>query len=46
MTCLDTLYLNEHSELKIWLKLKMTSVKTLVNENYPIDSLHLINVKL
>ena len=46
MTCLDTLYLNEHSELKIWLKLKMTRVKTLVNENYPIDSLPLINVKL
>ena len=42
---MDTLFLNEHSQLKNWLKLKITSVKTLVNENYPKYSLHLINVK-
>ena len=45
MTCLDTLFLNEHSQLKNWLKLKKTNVKALVNENYPKSSLHLIDVK-
>ena len=45
MTCVDKLFLNEQSQLKNWLKLKKTSEKTLVNENYAKYSLHLINVK-
>ena len=32
MTCVDTLFLNEHSHLKKWFRLKKTSVKTLLND--------------
>ena len=31
----DTLFLNEHAELKKWFKLKKTSVKTLLNDHCP-----------
>ena len=33
--CVDTLFLNEHSQLKKWFKLKKTSVKTLLNDHCP-----------
>ena len=29
----DTMFLNEHAQLKKWLKLKKTSVKTLLNDH-------------
>ena len=45
MTCVDTLFLNEHPQLKKWLKLKKTSMKTLLNDHCPKHSLNLINVK-
>ena len=45
MTCVDTLFLNEHSQLKKLLKLKKASVKTLVNDHCPTYSLNLINIK-
>ena len=45
MTCVVTLFLNEHSQLKKWLKLKKSSVKTLVNDCCAKYSLNLINVK-
>ena len=45
MTGVDTLFLNEHSQLKKWLKLKKASVKTLLNDHCSKFSLNLINVK-
>ena len=38
MTCVDSLFLNEHSQLKKWIKLKNTSVKTLLNDDCPEHS--------
>ena len=35
---MDTLFLNEHSQRKNWLKLKITSVKTLLNDHCPEHS--------
>ena len=45
MTCVDTLFLNEHSQLKKLLKLEKASLKTLVNDHCPKYSLNLTNVK-
>ena len=33
MFWVDTLFLNEHAQLKKWFKLKRTSVKTWLNEH-------------
>ena len=35
MACVDTLFLNKHSKLKKWLKLKEATVKTLLNDHCP-----------
>ena len=35
MTRVDTLFLNEHSQLTKWLKLKEATVKTLLNDHCP-----------
>ena len=38
MTSVDILFSNEYSQLKKWLKLKITSVKTLLNDHCPEHS--------
>ena len=35
MTSVDSLFSNEYSQLKKWLKLKITSVKTLLMTMFP-----------
>ena len=35
MTCVDTVFLNKHSQLIKWLNLKEATVKTLLNDHCP-----------
>ena len=44
MIFVDTLFLNEHSQLKKLLKLRKASVETLANDHCPKYSLNLINI--